>query len=507
MLAQVYSSATHGMRVIPVSVEVGISGGIRGFDIVGLPDRAVRESLVRVRSALNHSGFRFPRGKVTVSLAPAGIPKEGPAFDLPIAMGILVASGQLEEKHLKNCMIVGELSLKGKIRPIIGVLPRIIELAQKREWSAMVPASNAREALCVGEVPVVTPSTLTEAHQCLYNGEIYQRKESPYVRTKDLLTPSQDFAYVRGQAQAKRGLLVAASGGHNVILVGPPGVGKTMLARCLPGILSKMSQEEILETNQIHSVAGLLKQESRLVIERPFRAPHHSASFSSIVGGGRCLPVPGEVSFSHNGVLFLDELPEFRRDVIEVLRKPMEDGEVHIVRTGGHFTFPSRFMLVAAMNPCPCGYSGSEQDCVCSDGQIRRYRNRVSGPMLDRIDIQLHVPHLKTISLQKGPEDVSSSNLRDKVEHCQTIQAKRYQGVCHQGLLNAHLGVEGIEQFCRPTQEGEDLLQKAVNQLRLSARAYHRVLKVARTIADLEGQDSIGVSHIAEAMSYRCFER
>ncbi|MBI2870990.1 MAG: YifB family Mg chelatase-like AAA ATPase [Candidatus Omnitrophica bacterium] len=507
MLARVHSSVTFGVDVIPVAVEVEVGAGLPGFAVVGLPDRAVRESLVRVRSALRNSGFRFPRRKVTVNLAPAGIPKEGPVFDLPIALGILAASGQLEEDLLGRRMVVGELALNGAVCATRGVLPRVIKLVKEEGWSAVVPEANLAEALSVEDVPILGASSLTDAIAGL-NGERDGATAIPQVmKSGALKPPAFDFQDVRGQNEAKRGLLVAAAGGHNVLLVGPPGVGKSLLAHCFPGILSPMTRGEMLETSQIHSVAGLLTAGACLVEERPFRAPHHSSSPAALVGGGTGIPSPGEVSLAHNGVLLLDELPEFRRDVLEYLRQPLEEGEIRIARSRGQFTFPARFMLVAAMNPCPCGFYGTDKDCVCSDREVHRYRNRISGPLLDRIDIHIDVPRIKVSNMTEGARGETSRELRERVCRSHLLQAERYRGLHHGTRLNAHLGLKAVETFCQPDASALSLLRRAMSELGLSARAWHRILKVARTIADLEEEKEIHAPHIAEAIGYRLFDR
>ncbi|RPF46803.1 magnesium chelatase family protein [Thermodesulfitimonas autotrophica] len=501
MLAVVKSVALYGLQGYLVRVEVDVGGGLPAFEIVGLPDAAVREARDRVRAALKNAGFTFPLGRITVNLAPADIRKEGPGYDLALAAGILAATGQVPAQAAARFVYFGELSLDGTVRGVCGVLPAVAAAVDYGENEVVVAAANAHEAALVAGATVYPVENLQELAQFLA-GE----RELPQPCRVDLAAgeprkATLDFSEVRGQLYAKRALEVAAAGGHNVLMIGTPGTGKTMLARRLPTILPAMTFAEALEVTKIHSLAGLLPPGEPLLRERPFRAPHHTASPAALVGGGR-YPRPGEVSLAHHGVLFLDEFPEFSKEALEALRQPLEDGIVTVSRAAAAVSFPARIMLVAAANPCPCGYQGDqEKECTCSPAQLQRYRSRLSGPLLDRIDICITVPRVRFEELAGEPAGESSAAVRQRVEGARAVQRERFRGTpvtCNAAMTGAQ-----VRRFCGPTREAQRMLQAAFRQMALSARAYDRVLKVARTIADLEGAEAIGTAHIAEALQYR----
>ena len=508
MLARVRSAAVLGVDAYPVEVEVDLSNGLPSLSTVGLPQSAVKEGRERVHAAIVNAGFEFPLRRITINLAPADRPKAGSGFDLAIAVGILVASGQVPPGALAELVVLGEIGLEGDVRPVRGALPVALCARAIGARCLVVPASNAPEAALVEGLEVRAAASLGEV--C---GFLAGRLELPLARAdvqaalRAAPADSVDFAEVRSQAVAKRALEIAAAGAHNLLMIGPPGAGKTMLARRLPTILPSLSLEEALEATKIHSVAGTLPEGQPLVAARPFRAPHHTVSDAGMIGGGSW-PRPGEVSLSHAGVLFLDELPEFRRNVLEALRQPLEDGVVTLSRAAMSLSFPARFMLAAAMNPCPCGYHGDPaRPCRCEPVAVERYRARVSGPLLDRIDIHLPVPAVPAADLSVGaPPAESSAAIRARVEAARGLQRDRFCG--RPGVhANAHMGARDVRAFCRLGEPAERLLRQAIAQLGLSARAHTRVLKLARTIADLAGERDITAAHVSEAIQYRCLDR
>ena len=501
MLATIRSLGVKGVGGYGVSVEVFVSNGLVNFDIVGLPDTAVKEARERVRAAIKSNGFKFPVSRVTVNLAPADTKKAGTVYDLPIMLGILAATGIIKQPR-PHTAFFGELSLNGELRPVNGALPMAVAAAREGVRELFVPADTAQEAAYADGAAAYPVSNASELPAPLRGEFLIKPMAAPELCADDLRYP--DFSDVKGQENVKRAMEIAAAGGHNILMVGPPGAGKSMMSKRLPGILPDMTKEEMLRSTEIYSVAGLTGKNNPIIATRPFRAPHHTVSPTALSGGGT-VPRPGEISLAHNGVLFLDELPEFRKDVLEVLRQPLEDGEVTVSRVAGSETFPSNFMLVCAMNPCKCGWYGHPSGrCRCSANEVRAYHSRISGPLLDRIDIIVEAPALEYEELKNRAPAESSAEIKKRVNKARARQQERFAGT--DIASNAGMNTKALNTYCVLTPECEELMRQAFDSMGLTARSYDRILRVARTIADLEGAEDIGAEHIAEAIQYRTYD-
>lgn len=506
MLSRIKSYGLTGIKGYPVQVEVDIALGMPAYETVGLPDTAVKESKERVRAAVKNGGFHYPAERIVVNLAPADLPKSGPMYDLPIALGLLSASDQIPARALGDTVVIGELSLSGEVLPVRGVLPLLISAMEGGLTRFLIPAANAREASFLDGAEIYPVKSLRQAAAFLQGNE----RIAPLVhadfeeRRREVVWPF-DFADVRGQKAAKRAIEIAVSGAHNLLMIGPPGSGKTMLSKCIVSIMPDMTFEEALEVTKIHSVSGDLDPELGMVFTRPFRTPHHTTTKPTLVGGGNRLK-PGEVSLAHNGVLYLDEMPEYKRDTLETLRQPLEDGKTTVSRVAGTVEYPARFMLVASMNPCPCGnYGSTQQKCRCTYNEIKKYMGRISEPLLDRIDLHIEVDGVTYEDISDCTREESSAAIKERVNAARAVQRARFAGSSLHS--NGDMGIREIREYCRLEPESEKLLAKAFDSLHLSARGYTRILKVARTIADLDGSETIAMPHLAEAIQYRSLDR
>ena len=505
MFSKVKSFSLLGLDGLSIDVEVDINKGLPSYDVVGLPDVAVKESKERVRSAIKNSGFDFPVHKITVNLAPASVKKAGPVFDLPIAVALLVSSSQLVSTKLKDFVIIGELGLDGKIKAINGVLPILISARELGFKKFIVPKENENEASFIEGVEVFALSNLSEVVSFLAGSVQFECVKNKVWNGELSDKIVEDFSRVKGQKIAKRAIEIAVSGGHNILMVGPPGAGKTMIARCIPGIMPDLTFEEALEITKIHSIAGTLDLSKGVVSSRPFRSPHHTASTVAITGGGRDAK-PGEVSLASEGVLFLDELPEYQRSTLETMRQPLEDGVITISRATGSFEYPANFMLVASMNPCPCGNYGSRDlECTCSPAVIQKYLKKISGPLLDRIDLKINVERVKFVELSDKGLEESSEEIKKRVDKARKIQQERFAGT--KVRMNSKMNSKMINDYCKLDEESENLMRIAFEKYKISARGYTRILKVARTIADLDGSADIKINHITEALAYRNIDK